>query len=325
MVATPARLTVTGCGNQAINGIGNGMEQPADTVTVAAVNFHAVWGDKAANLGRILALAREAAARGAKIVLFPETALTGYNHDGKSVAMHEANAETVPGPAAEALADCARELGIWLTVGLPERDAATGTIYNSALVAGPEGIVDCYRKIHLPGDESLWARKGDRPCLFDTPWGPVGLGICYDSYVFPELARYYAALGARIYLNPTAMPKVPNWEELYYTGLKARVLENAFFIVSANLTGEDRDVTFPGDSLILGPGKGPINPTIHGGPAKEEDEIVVATIDLSRCDRTRNQLPILKDNPLTGEPDWRPGVYARLLDDVRVREGWRDR
>ncbi|MFC3172904.1 carbon-nitrogen hydrolase family protein [Novosphingobium bradum] len=294
-----------------------------DELAIAAVNFHAAWGEKAANCERILGLAREAAGQGADMVLFPETALTGYNHDGGSIAMHQRDAEPRGGPSATRLVDCARELGIWLVVGLPERDEASGRLYNSALVTGPDGLVDCYRKIHPAKDELLWAAKGDRPCLFATPWGPVGLGICYDTYLFPEVPRHLAAMGARLYLNPTAVSARPGWADFYYTMLRVRGVENGLFIASANLVGEDRDMTFPGGSLVLGPGDGPIDTRYHGAPVEGREAIVLARIDLAQSDRVRAQLPILRENPLTGEPDWRPSIYAGLLDTVLEQEDWR--
>ena len=295
-----------------------------DEVTVAAVNFHAAWGEKAANLARILAQAREAADRGAKIVLFPELALTGYNHDKGSIAMQQRDAEPVPGPATDALAALSRERGIWIVVGLPERDEATGTLYNSAVVTGPEGLVGCYRKIHPAGKESLWCAKGEAPLLFDTPWGPVGVGICLDTYRFPELVRYHAAQGARLYLNPTALPLVPDWEALYYTTLNARVLENSVFVASANLVGEDRDVSFPGGSMIIGPGTETPKPLVHAGPVEGEEAMVIATIDLAEGARLRGWLPLTAPNRVTGVPDWRPAVYSRLLGDVLASPNWRN-
>ena len=281
-----------------------------DTLTLAVVNFHAEWGDTAANLTRITELAREAAGQGAEFVLFPETALTGYDHSTER--MHERVAETVPGPASDALAAVAREEGIWLACGLAERDPASGAIYNSAVVLSPQGLVGCYRKIHLPGKESCWAAKGETPLLFDTPWGKVGLGICYDTYLFPELLRHYGALGARLYLNPTAAPAFAAFDTLYYNQLKARVAENGFFIASANLVGQDRKSRFPGGSLVIGPGTDVLETVYYGKPLEDMEGIVMAAIDLSLADRARDLMPIFTVNPLTGAPDWRPGIYSRL-------------
>jgi predicted amidohydrolase len=293
-------------------------------VTVATVNFSAEWGNKAGNLARIKGYVKAAAERGAKLVLFPETALTGYNvKSDDSIEMQLEAAETVPGPAADELAALSKQYGIYVIVGMPERDAANPDIlYNSALVTGPEGIVGCYRKIHPAGKESLWAKKGEEPLLFDTPWGPVGVGICYDSYCFPELARYYAALGARLYLNPTAVSEIAGWEELYETQLKARVIENAIFLVSSNLVGPDRDLTFPGGSMIVGPSVSMLGTKYYAEPAGPHEELLVATLDLSLADKARRTLTLFTDNPITGVPDWRPDIYEKLLAGVKRTDRW---
>lgn len=283
-----------------------------DSLTIAAINFHAEWGNKVHNLARIAKLAGEAADQGAQLVLFPETAITGYDHSDDG--MHARDAEPVPGPASDALARIARERGIWIVVGLPERDG--DAVYNSAIVLGPQGLVGCYRKMHLPGDEARWATRGDRPLLFDTPWGKVGVGICYDTYLFPELLRYHGARGARLYLNPTAAPDFPAFKNLYYTQLDARVVENGFFIASANLVGKDLNSTFPGGSMVLGPGEGILDVVRYGAPVEHEEAIVLATIDLSLADKARARLPMFTTNPLTGDSDWRPRIYARLFDDA---------
>ncbi|MBB6735394.1 carbon-nitrogen hydrolase family protein [Cohnella zeiphila] len=291
-------------------------------VNVATINFNAEWGNKAGNLARMKGYIKSASERGANIILFPETALTGYNVKGDSIEMQLANAETVPGPVANELAELTRRYGVYAVIGMPERDAATGDVYNSALVVGPEGIIGCYRKIHPAGKESMWAKKGSEPLMFDTPWGPVGVGICYDTYCFPELFRYYAALGSRLYLNPTAVSDVPGWNELYYTLLKARVLENGSFVVSSNLAGPDQDLQFPGGSLIVGPSVTPFGTKYYAEPVENDEALLIATLDLSIADKTRKMLTLYSDNPITGIPDWRPDIYEKLLAGVKQNEKW---
>lgn len=291
-------------------------------VNVATINFNAEWGNKAGNLGRMKGYIKAASERGANIILFPETALTGYNVKGDSIEMQMANAETVPGPAANELAELSRKYGVYVVAGMVEKDAATGEVFNSALAVGPEGIIGAYRKIHPAGKESMWARKGSEPLMFDTPWGPVGVGICYDTYCFPELFRYYAALGARLYLNPTAVNDVNGWEELYYTLLKARVLENGSFVVSANLAGPDHELQFPGGSLIVGPSVTSFGTKYYAEPVENDEALLLATFDLSIADKTRKLLTLYSDNPITGVPDWRPDIYEKLLAGVKLQEKW---
>lgn len=289
-----------------------------DEITVAVVDFHAAWGDKAANLKAIARWTAEAAGRGAQLVLFPETALSGYNTADGDPAMHRENAVEAGGPEFAELVALAAAHRVYLAVGLPERDAASGAIYNSALVAGPDGLVGCYRKLHPAAGETAWAAKGSEPMLFASPWGPIGLAICYDIYQFPEITRYYCAMGARLVLNATAMPRFSGWDDYYYNQLRARVIENGCFLASGNLVGEDRDVTFPGCSVILGPAaRGLVGTTVYAGPVEGEPGLRIATLDLAATAAARRRLPLFTDNPTTGEPDWRPALYADLLERVQ--------
>ena len=176
-----------------------------DLMNIAVINFVTLWGDKEQNLSRITGYCEAAGKRGADFIVFPETALSGYDTDHdhpRAEMMHTRLAETIPGPSTEAVAEIAKKYGLYVVFGMPER--ANGTVYNSAAIIEPNGKTYAYRKIHLPFDESSWAEPGDAPVLIPTPWGPVGVTICYDTYCFPELIRYYRAMGARLTLNVTA-------------------------------------------------------------------------------------------------------------------------
>jgi predicted amidohydrolase len=293
-------------------------------LTVAAVNFHAAWGAVERNLGRMLDFAGEAADGGADLVLFPETALSGYDlAEGDSPAMHLEAAGRSAWAAAE-LARAAQARGIYIVCGLPEQDADTGAVYNAAVAVGPEGVIGYHRKLHLPVTEAAWAVTGRSPLVFDTRWGPVGVGICYDTYWFPEVARHCAALGARLYLNPTAIYDVADWEKIYLNQLQARALENSLFIASANLFGRDRISYFPGGSAVIGPSE-TLFPKTWAGPELEREGPVLATIDLSLVDEQRSRIPVFGVHPRHGLPDWRPDLYQDMLRDVRSRPEWQAR
>jgi predicted amidohydrolase len=293
-----------------------------DVLTVAAVNFNAAWGAVDRNLGRMLDMAAEAADRGADLVLFPETALSGYDlGEDKSPAMHREAARRAAW-AAEALAKLSQARGIYIVVGLPEHDPATDAVYNAAVAVGPDGVVGWHRKLHLPNPEAAWAVTGRTPLVFDTRWGPVGVGICYDTYWFPEVARHAAALGARLYLNPTAINDVADWREIYLNQLKARALENGLFVVSANLFGHDRKSYFPGGAAVIGPGDS-MFPKLWAGPDTETEGPLLATIDLSLTADKRRRLPLFQPNSYHGKPDWRPDLYQDMLAEVRARPEWK--
>ena len=177
---------------------------------ISTVAFHAIWGKKELNLQRMLDYIELAAGEGSNLVVFPEMALTGYDdkkEQPKAEKMQVLQAETVPGPSSQRIAEAARKFGLYVAFGLPERDRwDPGAVYNSACVCGPEGILGVYRKIHLAYPEPHWAIRGRDPFLFQTPWGPIGVGICYDSYCFPELMRQ-GLPGLSEPLRPRQMPR----------------------------------------------------------------------------------------------------------------------
>src|SRR3954467_13294181 len=114
--------------------------------TVACVQMDCEIGDKEANLQKITARLREAGERSARLVIFPECALTGYCFDSLEEAAQFA--EPLDGLSAQALAGVCRETGTYAVVGFIEMEG--GKYYNSAMLTGPEGLVGGYRKTHLP-------------------------------------------------------------------------------------------------------------------------------------------------------------------------------
>jgi predicted amidohydrolase len=171
---------------------------PPKTVRVAAVQFISQFGKPAENRKGLEPLVREAAKNGAKIVVLPETAVTGYmSHDiGKtwqadrrplSVGLEGVSpkdvAESVPGDSTRAFGALAKELAIYLTVPIVEFDAKQKKYYNTLVLVDPAGKIALhYRKLNpWPWAERGWAAPGDRGHQFlDTPYGRLGLLICYD-------------------------------------------------------------------------------------------------------------------------------------------------
>lgn len=292
----------------------------ANILTIACVNFRTVWGNKAKNLKKIKAFIRVAAKRGADMILFPETALTGYDVEPER-KMHRINAETIPGPSTDKIATLTRKYNIYVIFGMPEKDKKNPyIIYNSVAIIGPAGIIGSYAKIHTPFDENQWCKKGERPFLIDTVWGLIGIGICYDAFMFPELPRYYAARGARLFLHPTALPNMTGWKDWYLNQIKARSLENMMFVATANLVGKEIINTFPGFSFIIGPRQENHLYKIFAGPASENnEEIIMATIDLSDSDKSRKRWPLFTPNNITGTPDWRPKQYMKMLKVIEKK------
>ena len=167
------------------------------TVRVAAIQFISQWAKPAENRTRLETLIRQAARNGAKIVVLPEVAIPGYmSHDirftwqvedrpispGLEGVSPEGVAETVPGESTRAFGSLAKELKIYLTVPLVEV-ASKQIYYNTLVLMGPDGQIALhYRKLHpWRWAECGWATPGNRGLqVLDTPYGRLGLLICYD-------------------------------------------------------------------------------------------------------------------------------------------------
>src|SRR5262245_45761474 len=159
----------------------------------AAVQMDCRLGDPHHNLDGIRTKLRQAAGQGARLVVFPECALTGYCFESKEEAWP--HAETLPGPSTEALAADCQALSVWAVVGLLER--AGGDLFNACALVGPGGLAATYRKIHLPFlGVDRFTTPGDRPfAVHDLGGLRVGMTICYDGS-FPESSRVLTLLGA---------------------------------------------------------------------------------------------------------------------------------
>ncbi len=175
---------------------------PPTEVKVAAIQCSSRLGDVAANRAKITALVEEAARRGAKIIVLPEAAITGYlSQDLKrnwhlkgwpiegvfeGVDPHGA-AEPVPGPSTKHFCRLADRLDVYVTIPLVE--VVDDTFYNTVCLASPEGrLVAHYRKLTpWPHPEKSWATPGDRGVsTYDTEYGRVGLAICFDIHTILE-------------------------------------------------------------------------------------------------------------------------------------------
>ncbi|MCI1749774.1 carbon-nitrogen hydrolase family protein [Megasphaera cerevisiae] len=289
-----------------------------DIITIGVVTFNAFWGEKERNLNRIKGYIEAGAKRGCDFMVFPEMALTSYDDEEnilKPDKMQSRLAEVIPGPATEEVAELTKKLGIYAVFGMPERDAEDPhTIYNALAIFSPKGLEGSYRKMHLPAPEPNWATRGDTPFILQTPWGPIGYNICYDSYCFPEMVRYYAAMGCRLYVNCTALAKCHGG--LGSVTLEASVLRESVYIAVANLGGQDVDNYFWGGSCIIGPSRKTWEPYYYAGhkfkdEEADESEMFVATIDLSLSQRSLYQY-----NPAVKGTDFRPDKYIEMYKQV---------
>lgn len=294
-----------------------------DVIRAAVVNFKAEFGDKRCNLDKMIYYVDAAAAKGADILVLPELCLTGYDvfsSDDVEFGDKAALCETADGEAVREMSKAVKSRGVMTIFGFAEK--AGNKFYNSAAAVYPKGDVKLYRKLHLFGREGLFFKRGDLPLLLDTPWGKTGLGICYDTYNFPELLRYYAAKGARLYLNPTAMAFEDTGEgakesfcNYYRKTLEYNVINTGMFILSSNLTGFDGKSYFGGGSVVMGVGSSRFKrPEVkyYAGAIENADEgIFCADIDLSM-----HNPRLFVPNSVTGEVDFRPEFYVNLYKNL---------
>ncbi|MEI2415889.1 nitrilase family protein [Orrella sp. JC864] len=253
---------------------------PFPDALLACVQTEPVMGEVAANLARAAALVEQAAGRGARLVVLPELANTGYVFASREEAL--ALAEPVPGgPSSQAWIALAQRLGIYLVAGIAEREGEK--LYNAALVAGPQGYLGTYRKLHLWGDENLYFEPGNLGLpVFDTPFGRLAVAICYDGW-FPEVFRLQAMQGADIVAVPTnwvPMPgQTPEGPAMAHALAMSAAHSNGLVLVCADRVGRERGQPFVGRSIIVGS-----QGWLAAGPASHDrEEILIAPFNLKQA------------------------------------------
>lgn len=201
-------------------------------------------GRTAENLGHMRRAAAAARAFGARILVCPELFLTGYNLGDATGPL----AEPVDGPSLAAAAAIAREHGIGLVLGFPER--AGDAVFNAAAAIDPDGgLLAVHRKCHLFGPfERAAFRAGDDLTVVALAGRRVGLAICYDVE-FPEVVRALAGAGAEIIAAPTAL--MDPYGNVATTLVRARALECAVPVLYSNYCGADGDLVYAGSSAIV--------------------------------------------------------------------------
>jgi predicted amidohydrolase len=270
-------------------------------MNVAVVQMRPEPLDPEQNLRRIDGWMARAADAGARLAVFPECALTGYFLTRPEA---ERVAETASGPRSRALQTACARYRLIAAVGTIER-AEDGSLYNAALLVGPEGLLAVYRKTHLLclGVDRFLSRGPQPPRVVPTDQGRLGLLICYDLR-FPEPMRALALDGAQVILLPTAWPA----SAVFYPDflVRARALENGVYLAAANRAGEERGQPFLGRSLIVGP-DGEVLAEARG----DEETMLVAEVDPSHSDAKRRvfrpgeyEVDLLADR--------RPELYGRL-------------
>lgn len=274
------------------------------SLRVAAVQASYVLMDQAATLDRVAALTAEAAAQGAQLVAFPEVFVPGtpiwidtrpiWDGDEDWFRLLAENAVVVPGPATGRLGAIARDSGVWLVIGVEEREQHGGTIYNTVLYFSADGaLAGRHRKLVPTGSERTVWGTGDGSTLrvVDTPFGRVGGLICWENYM--PLARFHMyAQGVDLWIAPT-LAIGDGW----IATLQHLARENRMFVAGVNpvLHADQIPAAFPhreqlvpagyldengpwleeGNTVIIAP-----NGNILAGPVREKEETLLADLDL---------------------------------------------
>lgn len=262
--------------------LSNLQQKPPDTVKVAAIQCSSNMGDIEGNRAKLLRLCREAAKNGAKIIVLPEAAITGYlSQDLKtnwrldgwpiepvfSPRDPTAFAETVPGDSTSAFAAEAKKLGAYITVPFVEveksADGKTAKYFNTVCLAAPNGkIVAHYRKLTpWPYPEKSWATSGDRGVqTYDTEYGRVGLAICFDIHTILEK---YKSKNIWALLYPIAWVQDSHPADWFWHILPSRLKQYGHYVIGANWSVDEPQKWYGyGFSTIYGP-DGSILATSH--------------------------------------------------------------
>jgi omega-amidase len=255
-------------------------------LVIALAQFNVALGQPRQNEEMGRGLIARASAAGAQLVVLPELWFSGYDlaHAGEHAAALDEGAFAL-------MADLARDHGVYLA-GTSLEANRFGRPYNTAALLDPQGeMVGSYRKVHLwaPMGEVEHMTQGNELPTFDLPWGRTALAICYDLR-FPEAWRRFAAAGARLVVIPAQWParRVEHWRLF----LRARAVENQFFVAGCNRSGVDPDsegTTFGGYSAVVDPWG---NLLVEG---TMEPDLLLATLDLDAVDRARDLFPFLAD------------------------------
>ena len=280
-------------------------------IIVAASQMACSW-DSAANIAKAEKLVREAAGRGANIVLIQELFETPYFCVDQKLELFALAKSIDENPAVARFQALAAELGVVLPVSVFER--ANNAYYNSLAMVDADGsILGIYRKSHIPDgpgyQEKFYFNPGDTGFkVWDTRFGRLGVGICWDQW-FPECARTMALMGADFLFYPTAIGSEPQDETLdskdhWQTVMRGHAAANMVPLVASNRIGREQGdaagITFYGSSFIAD----------HKGQmvaeANRSDETVLtASFDIDRIRAERAGWGFFRDR--------RPELYAPLL------------
>ncbi len=286
-----------------------------DKLTVGLVQ-QSCTADREANIGKSIAGIREAAGKGAELVILQELHTGLYFCQSEDTGCFDL-AETIPGPSTETFGAIARELGVVIVTSLFER-RAPGVYHNTAVVLDKDGaIAGRHRKMHIPDDpayyEKFYFTPGDlgfEP--IPTSVGKLGVLVCWDQW-YPEAARLMALAGADLLIYPTAIGWDPNDSkdeqarqlDAWVTVQRGHAIANGLPLVSVNRVGFEPSPDRPGNGQLFWGNSfaaGPQGELLVRGESGRE-EVLVAEIDMKRSEDVRRIWPFLRDRRIDAYQD----------------------
>ena len=279
-------------------------------VTIAALQL-AFSDDMNANIEAVSALVREAAAKGARIILPPELFEGPYFCKVEDEGLFARARPVDRHPAVLAMRKLAKDLQVYIPASFFEADGQH--YYNSLAMIDDHGeVMGVYRKSHIPDgpgyEEKFYFRPGNTGFkVWETRYGTIGVGICWDQW-YPETARALMLMGADILFFPTAIGSEPHDHELDTSRMWQRAMvghsvSNVVPVVAANRIGDEDEQSFYGHSFIADE-RGDYLQSF----GRAESGVLVATVDLDRVRRHRAAFGFFRDR--------RPELYGRLVQDI---------
>lgn len=286
------------------------------SVTVAATQFSCDW-DVDSNIAKAERHVREAAAKGAQIILLPELFETPYfciEQDSRHLSLAQPLSDN---KAVRHFRTIARELGVVLPISFFEREGRA--YYNSIAIVDTDGeVLGLYRKSHIPNgpgyQEKNYFSPGDTGFkVWSTRFGRIGVGICWDQW-FPETARAMALMGAELLLFPTAIgteppPALPvNSKDHWQRTQQGHAAANLMPLIASNRYGLERSIQDPEGLFINFYGSSFITDAMGAKVAEAPesgDAVLTATFDLTAIAELRDNWFVFRDR--------RPDLYGPLL------------
>lgn len=282
---------------------------PKSTTVKLGLLQHACVADPKANLKKAVALAEQAAKKGAQIICTQEMVTSQYFCQSEDHA-NFGLAEAIPGgPSTLAFRKVAQKHGVVIIASLFEK-RASGLYHNTAVIIDADGsVLGVYRKMHIPDDplfyEKFYFTPGDTGFrAWDTKFGRIGVLICWDQW-YPEAARLTAMQGAEILFYPTAIGWHPkekaeygvNQHGAWETIQRSHAVANGCYVAAINRVGHEildgvggDGLEFWGQTFVAG-----TSGQIIAKASTDKEEVLIVPVELAKVDVTRTHWPFLRD------------------------------